>query len=160
VDGYLGYKAVAEVLYDAKANPNRLSIDFVDYKTINAERIELFCNARESEAYTREDGSIFSLFVPNTFAKSHSEVGQKSVCLCHDKVGGNYAHFWTWKYGNESTLTGNLLTACYLDPQDKLFFDEPAEPVVIYSHNLSASRFASGFLQAYQQRNYTFLLVS
>lgn len=138
VDGYLGYKAVSEVLYDAKANPNRLSIDFVDYKTINAERIELFCNARESEAYTREDGARF--FVCSEYIRQVTFGGGSEVGVPR-QVGGNYAHFWTWKYGNDSTLTGNLLTACYLDPQDKLFFDEPAKPVVIYSHNLSAERF-------------------
>ena len=137
VDGYLGYKAVVEVLYDFKTNPNRLSIDFVDYKTINAERIELFCNARESEEYTREDGA--TIFVCSEYIRQVTFGGGSEVGVPR-QVGGNYAHFWTWKKGDGSTLTGNLLTASYLDPQDKLFFDEPAKPVAIYSHNLRAER--------------------
>lgn len=55
VDAFLGYPAVAQVLYDAPRNPNRISIDFIEYKTRNAERIELFCNARESELYANND---------------------------------------------------------------------------------------------------------
>ena len=138
VDGYLGYKAVEEVIYDAKANPNRVSIDFVDYKTINAERIELFCNARESEVYERDtDGVPF--FVCSEYIRQVT-FGGGSVVGVPRQVVGNYAHFWTWKYGGGEKLTGNLLTACYLDPQDSLFFDEPAKPVAIYSHSLSAER--------------------
>lgn len=137
VDGYLGYKAVAEVLYDVKANPNRLSIDFVDYKTINAERIELFCNSRESEEYTRDDGA--RIFVCSEYIRQVTFGGGSEVGVPR-QVGGNYAHFWTWKRGDGGTLTGNLLTASYLDPRDSLFFEEPAKPVAIYSHNLSAER--------------------
>ena len=137
VNGYLGYNAVTEVLYDVKANPNRLSIDFVDYKTINAERIELFCNARESEAYTRDDGA--RIFVCSEHIRQVTFGGGSEVGVPRQVVG-NYAHFWTWKNGSDGSVTGNLLTASYLDPQDSLFFDEPAKPVAIYSHNLSAER--------------------
>jgi hypothetical protein len=49
IDSHLGYKAIQDVLYDPFVNPNRISIDFVPNRTRNANRIELFCNARESE---------------------------------------------------------------------------------------------------------------
>ena len=137
VDGYLGYNAVADVLYDIKTNPNRLSIDFIDYKTINAERIELFCNARESETYTREDGA--RIFVCSEYIRQVTFGGGSEVGVPRQVIG-NYGNFWTWKNGSDGTITGNLLTACYLDPQDSLFFDEPAKPVAIYSHSLSAER--------------------
>ena len=137
VDGYLGYKAVSEVLYDPKTNPNRLSIDFVDYKTVNAERIELFCNARESESFIRDDGAC--IFVCSEYIRQVT-FGGGSIVGVPRQVGGNYAHFWTWRLLDENNLAGNLLTACYLDPQDRLFFDEPAKPVAIYSHNLNAKK--------------------
>eukprot|EP00527_Entomoneis_sp_CCMP2396_P004888 CAMPEP_0198140316 /NCGR_PEP_ID=MMETSP1443-20131203/3494_1 /TAXON_ID=186043 /ORGANISM="Entomoneis sp., Strain CCMP2396" /LENGTH=40 /DNA_ID= /DNA_START= /DNA_END= /DNA_ORIENTATION= len=37
-------------------------------------------------------------------------------------------------------MTGNLLVAAYLDPQDALYFQEPTDPVVVYSHQLTAQR--------------------
>mmetsp|Transcript_6328 Transcript_6328/g.9312 ORF Transcript_6328/g.9312 Transcript_6328/m.9312 type:complete len:296 (+) Transcript_6328:73-960(+) len=137
IDGYLGYKAVSEVIYDQKSNPNRLSIDFVDYKTINAERIEMFCNARESESYIRDDG--VPIFVCSEYIRQVTFGGGSEVGIPR-QVGGNYANFWTWKFEQENKLSGNLLTAAYLDPQDALFFDEPAKPVAIYSHSLVAER--------------------
>merc|ERR1712127_489160 len=61
------------------------------------------------------------------------------------QVVGNYGQFWTWREvsGDENVLTGNVLTACYLDPQDAMFFDEPNKPVAVYSHNISAKRITS-----------------
>lgn len=133
--------SVGQVIYDARANPNRLSIEFTKNKTRNAERIELFCNGRESElisnAETNEGRNIFvcSEFVRQVTFSLSQEFGVAR------QVVGNYAHFWTWKQqadGNQ--LTGNLLTAAYLDPQDGMFFDEPSKPVAVYSHNLIATR--------------------
>jgi len=136
INAHLGYDAVAHVLYDARSNPNRISVDFVDYKTINAERIELFINGREQEVVHRDGVPTFL----------HSEYtrqvtfGTGSTVGIPRQVGGNYAHFWTWRQVDENHLTGNLLTAAYLDPQDSLFFDEPSKPVAVYSHVLSATR--------------------
>ena len=48
---------------------------------------------------------------------------------------GEYAHFWMLKKQTGS-ITGNVLTAAYLQPQDALFFEAPASPVVIYSNDL------------------------
>ena len=67
------------------------------------------------------------------------------------QVIGNYAHYWTWKEDNTMTtttdataattkMTGNLLTAVYLDAQDPLYFNEPSKPIVIYSHDLVAMK--------------------
>jgi hypothetical protein len=33
INGFLGYSAVQDILYKPNANPNRLSIDFIEYKT-------------------------------------------------------------------------------------------------------------------------------
>ena len=75
------------------------------------------------------------------------------------QVIGNYAHFWTWREGivgtgaagdgdalgatkDANTMTGNVLTTVYLDPQDPLFFQEPSKPVAVYSHQITATRTA------------------
>jgi len=150
IDAYLGYKAVANVIHDPKTNPNRLSIVFVEYKTRNAERIELFCNARESELYEQEqqqqvdaaDGNSSTttpVFVCSEYIRQVTFGGGPDVGVARQVVG-NYAHFTTWKKVDENRLKGNILTAAYLDPQDSLFFDEPSKPVAIYSHVLTATR--------------------
>ena len=70
------------------------------------------------------------------------------------QVIGNYAHYWTWKEDKEEVdgsttttttnttnkMTGNLLTAVYLDAQDPLYFNEPSKPIVVYSHDLVAMK--------------------
>eukprot|EP00956_Cyclotella_meneghiniana_P019543 scaffold33556_cov59-Cyclotella_meneghiniana.AAC.2 len=122
INGHLGYDAVREVIYDSKDNPNRISVDFVPQRTRNANRIELFCNARESELVS----------VPS---KSDGEFGVAR------QISGNYAHFFTWRETeNRDRITGNLLTAAYLDAQDPMFFQEPSKPVCVYSHDLIGSR--------------------
>jgi len=149
VNAFLGYPAVSEIIYDVKSNPNRISIDFVDYKTINAERIELFCNGRESEQYPGSDakGNNKDVFVCSEYIRQVTFGGGSEVGIPR-QVSSNYAHFWTWSKTNTegddnntpTTITGNLLTAAYLDAQDPLFFDEPTKPVVVYSHVLKATR--------------------
>jgi hypothetical protein len=60
IDAALGYQAVQQVVYNPSKNPNRISIEFVPYRTTNAERIELFCNAREqSHATTSATDTLF-----------------------------------------------------------------------------------------------------
>ena len=136
IDAYLGYKAVSHILYDEKLNANRLSVDFVDFKTINAERIELFCNGREREEIDRDGvrGFLHSEYIRQVTFGTGSTVGVPR------QVGGNYGHFWTWWQVDDTHLKGNLLTAAYLDPQDALYFNEPSKPVAVYSHVLSAER--------------------
>lgn len=138
IRGFLGYDAVQEILYNSKSNPNRLSIDFVEYKTKNAERIELFYNARESEFVPETGVFVCSEYLRQVTFGTGSEVGIPR------QVVGNYAHFWTWRpvTSEDGTigLKGNLLTAAYLDPQDAMFFDEPNKPVAVYSHILKATK--------------------
>eukprot|EP00535_Pseudo-nitzschia_heimii_P000935 CAMPEP_0197186732 /NCGR_PEP_ID=MMETSP1423-20130617/14475_1 /TAXON_ID=476441 /ORGANISM="Pseudo-nitzschia heimii, Strain UNC1101" /LENGTH=283 /DNA_ID=CAMNT_0042638125 /DNA_START=213 /DNA_END=1064 /DNA_ORIENTATION=+ len=154
IDDHLGYSAVQEVLYNPKANPNRLSIVFIGYKTTNAERIELFCNGRESELIKPQitqgdtDGSAQArgeIFVCSEYIRQVTFSGGSQIGIPR-QVGTNYAHFWTWKEvpGSENNfLTGNLLTACYLDPQDSMFFEEPSKPVAVFSHIIKAEKFST-----------------
>jgi hypothetical protein len=143
---------IREVLYSPKSNPNRLSIIFEEYQVTNAERIELFCNGRESERIERDDTNQ-QIFVCSEYIRQVT-FGTGSQVGVPRQITTNYAHFWTWKSppgtlkngdgGTEQEeaqqITGNLLTACYLDPQDSLFFEEPSKPVAVYSHVLTATR--------------------
>ena len=143
IDAYLGYPAVRKVLYDGRSNPNRIGIDFIDYKTINAERIELFFNARESETYTLslDDTTTIPVFVCAEYLRQVT-FGTGSTVGVPRQVVTNYANFWTWRPDDEngSGLKGNLLTCAYLDPQDAMYFQEPNKPVAVYSHVLKATR--------------------
>ncbi len=185
INAHLGYDAVRQVLYDPQDNPNRISIDFIPNRTRNANRIELFCNHRESELVvlsnpptttttttTAYDTSTFSGHAsPTSKIAISSSQSTQTIFVCSEyirqvtfglsqefgvarQVVGNYAHFWTWKENNENNnnddeqsksstnvvVTGNLLTAAYLDAQDALFFEEPSKPVVVYSHDLVAKK--------------------
>jgi hypothetical protein len=153
IDDHLGYPAVQQVLYNPKSNPNRLSIVFYEYRTTNAERVELFCNGRESELI-EQPVSASSDGAPNTTTRKvfvcseytrQVTFGTGSQVGIPRQVGTNYAHFWTWKEdtNDKQLLTGNVLTAAYLDPQDAMFFDEPSKPVAIYSHLITAKKILS-----------------
>lgn len=152
INGHLGYEAVRDVVYDPKDNPNRISIDFIPQRTRNANRIELFCNARESELVSAEkSASGRQTFVCSEYIRQVT-FGLSQEFGVARQVSGNYAHFWTWRgppssssaqeleLSSSSTVTGNLLTAAYLDAQDPMFFEEPSKPVVVYSHDLVATR--------------------
>jgi len=149
IDAHLGYRAVERI---TSANQNRLSIDFVQNRTRNAERIELFTNARESELVPNPNPDLSNLliFVNSEYIRQVTFSLSKEYGVAR-QVGGNYAHFWTWRQqppplpeedGDAvvTTLTGNVLTAAYLDPQDPLYFSEPSKPVAVYSHQLTAKR--------------------
>lgn len=138
IDAYLGYEAIRDVSYSPMQNPNRLSIEFLSYKTVNAERIEIFCNSREYEEYV-EGGQ--KVFVCSEFVKQVT-FGTGSTVGIPRQVGTNYANFWTWKQLSENEVSGNLLTAGYLDPQDSMYFLETVRPVVVYSHTMKAERTA------------------
>ena len=140
INGHLGYDAVREVIYDPKDNPNRISIDFIPNRTRNANRIELFCNGRESELVSAEESaSGQTVFLCAEYIRQVT-FGLSQEFGVARQVVGNYGHFWTWRDSSSGTITGNLLTAAYLDAQDPMFFEEPSKPVVVYSHDLVATR--------------------
>ena len=144
IGAHLGYNdAVDSIDYDPSSNPNRMSITFVPNRTRNAERIELFFNARESEVVPNPKDETSKIFVAAEYQRQVTFSLSQEFGVARQVVG-NYAHFWTWREQPDGkTLTGNVLTAAYLDPQDALFFQEPAKPVVVYSHNLEAKRVAT-----------------
>ena len=141
ISAFLGYPAIENVVYNVQQNPNRISLDFVDYRTINAERIELFCNGRESQLLAHNEDNDRDVFVCSEYIRQVTFGGGSQVGIPR-QVSTNYAHYWTWRTvpGASNERTGNLLTAAYLDAQDPLFFDEPTQPVAVYSHVLKATK--------------------
>ena len=140
IDAHCNYGAVDNVLYDRPSNANRLSINFVKNRTRNAERIELFCNARESELVPNPNDANLSIFVNSEYIRQVTFSLSQEFGVARQVIG-NYAHFWTWREQPDGkTMTGNVLTACYLDPQDAMFFQEPSKPVAVYSHQITAKK--------------------
>jgi hypothetical protein len=74
IQSHLGYNAIRDIKYNPNDNsPNRLSIDFIPQRTRNANHIELFCNARESEL----------LLLPTT---TSSTTAASSVFVCSEHI--------------------------------------------------------------------------
>ena len=139
IDAHLGYKAVEKVEYDgdrAGGNPNRMSVKMLEMLTRNAERIELFYNARESETVESPKDPNLKIFVCSEHCRQVTFSLSKEFGIAREVVG-NYASYYTWREcADGNTITGNVLTAGYLDPQDAMYFNEPRKPVVVYSHEL------------------------
>lgn len=111
IGGHLGYNAVDSIDYDIQSNPNRISITFVPNRTRNAERIELFFNARESELVPNPRDENYRIFVCSEYMRQVTFSLSQEFGVARQVVG-NYAHFWTWREQPDgNTLTGNVLTA-------------------------------------------------
>ena len=134
IDGTLGYRVVRDVLFDPRANPNRCSIVFEEAQTRNAERIELFTNSRMSES---PDDATF-LTAESIRQVTFSLSQQFRVAR---QVVTDYAYFWTHRRSPDgNTITSNLLTAAYIQPQDALYFKAVGTPVAVYSHDAIFTR--------------------
>ena len=142
IRGGLGYDAIERVDYKADpmipnpfgVNPNRLSLVFARGLTLNAERVELFVNSRETET-VGEDIFITSEYLRQvTFSASKTSVARQ--------VSGEYSHFMTFKRLSDSSVSANILTAVYAEPlqQERFFIKAPTRPLLIYSHVLRMER--------------------
>ena len=166
VNSYLGKDAVESVEYEPTRDANRTTVNIRPGASPNAERIELFCNARESE--TRASDRTF-------FASEAS----RQVTLGYGKdfgtarvVNTDYQHVWTFtptaveRSSNGDSLTDavsearvTLSTAGYVQANDALRFTAAPnatggapmpslggaglaafEPAVLYSHVMTLRR--------------------
>ena len=166
VNSYLGKDAVESVEYEPTRDANRTTVNIRPGASPYAERIELFCNARESE--TRASDRTF-------FASEAS----RQVTLGYGKdfgtarvVNTDYQHVWTFtptaveRSSNGDSLTDavsearvTLSTAGYVQANDALRFTAAPsanggapmpslggaagaafEPAVLYSHVMTLRR--------------------
>eukprot|EP00913_Durusdinium_trenchii_P009836 g9235.t1 len=152
VQAHLARGRVTSVDYSPSQDPNRLTMRLVASK--NAERVELFVNARDAErpkepgrrgsvrfpedvflcseyrrclGFVRPTGS----FVPRGQVTFSSRVQQGYNC--------NYQHYRTFQRQADGVRL-NVLTASYLDPLSPLYFESFDKPVVVFAHELQLSR--------------------
>lgn len=84
-------------------NPNRMAIIFASGLTLNAERIELFVNSRETQEVSSNLFLMSESVRQVTFSASRTSVARQ--------VSGEYAHYFTFKRLADGSVTGNILTA-------------------------------------------------
>ena len=155
-------KVVDEVEYDPTKDPNRITVRLTSGASVNAERIELFANARESE--TRDsDGTFFCAESLRQVTLGYGrEYGTARV------INTDYQHVWTFTpvYDSETDDSSrvervkvSLSTAGYAQPSDALRLSAAApiggaapvpqlgaagnaafEPAVLYSHTITLER--------------------
>ena len=135
IRGGLGYDAIEYIEYKADrgnpgllgsnaGNPNRVKLVFAPGLTKNADRIELFVNARETEA-PRED-----LFYTTEALKQVTFSPQRSI-------NGEYCHFISYRRVSPTQVDVVMITAAYSEPlQLERFFQRVGgnQPLILFSH--------------------------
>ena len=154
LDGYLGKRVVEEVEYASEKEPNRATVRLLAGSSVNAERIELFSNARESA--TRSDGVFFALESLRQVTLGYTTQFNTPRVAVTD-----YEHVWTYRLleGGDA-VRATLSTAGYVQPNEALRYTAPeavrgggapqpqlsgllsaaTEPVVLYSHVVAMRR--------------------
>ena len=90
VNAYLGKDAVESVEYEPTRDANRTTVNIRPGASPNAERIELFCNARESETRA-SDGTFFAAEASRQVTLGYGkDFGTARV------VNTDYQHVWTF----------------------------------------------------------------
>ena len=90
VNAYLGKDAVSSVEYEPTRDANRTTVNIKPGASPNAERIELFANARESET-RRTDGTFFASEASRQVTLGYGrDFGTARV------VNTDYQHVWTF----------------------------------------------------------------
>jgi len=135
VEGYLGDGLIDQVEYN-RNEPNRCTVAFKKLATLNAERIELFTNSRETDT-RKSDNAFYAAECLRQVSLGYSkEFGVARMLVC------DYQNAWTFipVPGDPDTITGELLTAGYLQSSEPDYFDALTDPVVMFSHTLTMKR--------------------
>ncbi|EEH58455.1 uncharacterized protein MICPUCDRAFT_56248 [Micromonas pusilla CCMP1545] len=159
VDAYLKRPdAVEAVEYDAASDANRVTVRLAPGVSNNAERIELFSNARESETRA-SDGTFFAAEALRQVTLGYSKDYNKARV-----VNTDYQHVWSYTPTYESDgsirrVRCALSTAGYIQPSDAMRLtampnlgggapvpsmgnmgNASFEPAVLYSHTIVMER--------------------
>lgn len=136
LESELGKAAVTVIEYNPDKNPNRASLNLLPGASPNAQRIELFWNARSVLPSPDASNSSDSFrFV--------EDIRQVSLTpqLAETSTVGDYRHLWEF-YSAGPDLKAYLSTVAYATPQDPLFQMSGLQPLVVYFHVLSMQRAA------------------
>jgi len=145
VKGGLGYDAIERVDYKVDpnnpfglgsntGNPNRLKLVFAPGLTPNAERIELFINARETE---QPEGRDDLFYMSESMRQVTFSAGQSR------QINYEYAHFFSFRRLSDTRVQGVIITAAYADPlQLERFFVKVGgnRPLIVFSHGLTLTK--------------------
>ena len=149
VDGVLGKQVVESV---ETPDVNRVTIRLKPGAERNAERLELYINARESDE--RADGTFFALEQVRQVALGYStEFNAPRVAVT------DWETVWSYKQRDADTVDASIVTAGYIQPNEALKYTssgsvngrlEPpkldglmlaaTEPVVLYAHTVTMKR--------------------
>jgi len=145
IRGGLGYDAIERVDYKEDptnpfglgsntGNPNRIKLVFSPGLTINADRIELFLNARETETPSGRDDLFYTSESVRQVTFSRTKQRQ---------VNGEYCHFISHRRISPRQVDMVMVTAAYCDPvQLERFWTKVGgnRPIVLFSHVLRLTK--------------------
>jgi len=141
LESELGKAAVTTIEYNPDKNPNRASLNLLPGASPNAQRIELFWNARSVLPSPPEpDGSSSS----SSF-RFVEDIRQVSLTpqLAETSTVGDYRHLWEFYSAGPGSIKAYLSTVAYATPQDPLFQTSGLQPLVVYFHVLTMQRAAA-----------------
>ena len=149
VNAFLHNDVAQSVEYDPSREPNRVTLRLVPGSSSNAERVELYVNARES-ATRPTDGAFYALQSVRQVALGYSRQYNTPRVAVTD-----YELVWTYKRLGPDSIEAAICTAGYVQPNEALKYtaDAPGatpqlgglltaatEPVVLYSHRVAMRR--------------------
>lgn len=124
-----GNKSVSRVDYMPEKDPNRWTVAIQGSK--NAERVEVFVNARDSESPPSDPDLFFS-------SECRRQVTFSSRVL--QGYSGNYQHFKIYRRLDGDHVRLNVITASYFDPLSPKYFETVDKPVVVFRHQMNLTR--------------------
>jgi hypothetical protein len=90
-----------------------------------------------------EDERGGQVFLASESIRQVTFSASKTVGVAREAVT-EYQYFWTHKVApGGNTISSNLLTCAYLEPNDPNFFKAANKPVVVYSHDFEYRKVAS-----------------
>lgn len=139
LESEVGKGAVAGISYDGDRNPNRLTINLLPQAAVNAQKIELFCNARAPLPPAAGEGGLAAF-------RYVEDIRQVSISsrLAETSTVGDYRHVWElYRQGDGGAVRGFLSTVAYATPQDPIFQLGAFAPLVVYFHTFKMARAAA-----------------
>jgi len=135
LESELGKAAVTTIEYNPDKNPNRASLNLLPGASPNAQRIELFWNARSVLPSPPGPDSSSST---GSF-RFLEDVRQVSLTpqLAETSTVGDYRHLWEFYPAGPGLIKAYLSTVAYATPQDPLFQTSGLQPLVVYFHLLT-----------------------